>query len=124
MLVPRRVNKPFARWWFQSTHLKCVDSSNWIISPSRGENKKYWKASPSFEVSTLRRINKPSEQRWVIWIFRRFSEVSTGYQRMFLVVFLERIPNKIETNLLSNHKFLPGVGIGCNPDCTSKIPRI
>ena len=63
---------------------------------------------------TLRSINKPLEQRWVIWIFRRFSEVSTGYQQKFLVVFLERIPNKIETNLLSNHEFLPGIGIGCN----------
>ena len=79
--------------------LKCMLQSNWIISPSRGENKIYWKPPPSFEFSTLRSINKHLEQRWVIWIFRRFSEVSTGYQRKFLVVFLERIPNKIETNL-------------------------
>ena len=37
-------------WWFQPIWKIC--SSNWIISPGRGENKKYLKPPPSYPLST------------------------------------------------------------------------
>ena len=39
-------NTRFSSWWFQPIWKIC--SSKWIISPSRGENKKYLKPPPSF----------------------------------------------------------------------------
>ena len=36
--------------WFQPIWKVC-ETSNWIISPNRGENKKYLKAPPSYDMS-------------------------------------------------------------------------
>ena len=66
---------------FSPTHLKNMRKSNWILSPSRDENKKYWKPPPSFSkdfqltnpvwtVSFLQSRND-LQGRTLFYIFRR-----------------------------------------------------
>ena len=52
--------KCFTSWWLNQPIWK-ICSSNWIISPGRGENKKYLKPPPSSTIWTLRskRMLKP-----------------------------------------------------------------
>ena len=60
-----------SRWWFQPVWKICL--SNWIISPSKGENKKYLKPPPKYIVFTNHQL-----EWWSIILSR---STSTGAQQ-------------------------------------------